>query len=102
MRPLTVLGMMLIIAGIVLIIAGTIQPVVISEGTKGSEGGGRGGFAGCVVIFFVPICFTSSSGGIQWVSILSILFIALFIVMIIIFTYIFLKSLRSITYVGSP
>ncbi len=101
MRPLTVLGIMLVISGIVLIIAGIIQPIVISEEAKRSEGG-KGEFAGCVVIFFIPICFTGSSTSTQWVSIISILFITVFIAAIIIFTYVILKSLRSLTYVGSP
>ncbi len=96
MRPLTVLGIMLIIAGIALIIAGSVQPIIVSTGTENVSS--KGGFAGCVVIFFVPICFSSSVGGTSWVPVILVLFVVVFLALIIFFFYVMMKSMKAVSY----
>ena len=70
------LGLLMIIAGIILIILSFISGSVNSEEVSG-------GFAACVVIFFIPICFGSGNLQPQFLLVLAFLGFSLAILLII-------------------
>ncbi len=55
MKPLTALGLGLVLAGVLLILLSFTQPW--SEVVPNATSSNATGFAGCVIIFFIPICF---------------------------------------------
>jgi len=81
---LTYLGITLIIAGIALTIASTTLNLTNVEGFVG---------ASCVVIFFIPICFTTQSETLANAT--AYIAIALFTILFAVTIYIILKSVRT-------
>ncbi len=75
MRPLTLIGLGLIAIGLILVIASVIS---------GLEGGETStGFVGCVVIFFIPICFGGGETPPSMVLIAAIISFVVFLVFFI-------------------
>lgn len=88
MRLLTLFGLMLIIAGIMLIISSLLKPIVIGGGYSGEV-------TGCIILFFIPICFSSKST-LAWLpSVFGIVALVIVTVAIIVILLRLLGSTRS-------
>lgn len=76
MKPQTLIGLGLVAVGLALIIASIISSV---------DGGGETsvGFVGCVVIFFIPICFGGGETPHSMVLIAAIISFVVFLVFFI-------------------
>ncbi len=93
MRGLKVFGFILLAIGAYLIILSMLLPAPASitivpssshppaTTTQGGGGGVSGGYAGCVILFFIPICFSGGSMP-SWVP---AAFIGAFIAFIVLF-----------------
>ncbi len=96
MKALTAFGIGLVLGGLILIAASILTPAN-NEGLRQQPP--EGGFAGCVVIFFIPICFGSGTSP-QVIQALSLAVFAVFIGLTVFLIYLSRKALRSATYVG--
>ena len=67
-RQLLLIGIMLIIAGIALVIASTLKPIIIST-TPTHLNKSQVEVGGCIVIFFIPICFTGKGLMMPWFAV---------------------------------
>ncbi len=83
---LTYLGLTLIVVGIVLTVASFTLSLTKVEGFIG---------ASCIVIFFIPICFTTQTEAIA--NVITYAVITLFIVFFAIVTYIMFKFMKAVT-----
>ncbi len=92
MRLLTVLGLMLIIAGILLIVASMIKPIIIGAQEETQV-------TGCVIILFVPICF---SGKGVTSSLPIIMGIALFIIALLLIIIMMYKIYKLVSSPAMP
>ncbi len=87
MRGLKAFGVGLILVGIYLTILSFFLPAPAAVSITPSASGGGGssstssGFTGCVILFFIPVCFSGGSAP-QW---LPIAFIGVFIAFVAIF-----------------
>jgi len=90
MRLLTILGLMLIIAGVLLITASMIKPIVI-----GAQEGAQ--VTGCVIILFIPICFSSKGLASFLPIIVGVAFFIIALLLIVMIMYKIYKSISSHT-----
>ncbi|MCD6324544.1 MAG: hypothetical protein J7L55_05510 [Desulfurococcales archaeon] len=95
MKASTALGVGLILGGLVLIVASMLSPSLPPAAPQQpSEGGG---FAGCVVIFFIPICFGSGTSP-EALQFLSLAVFLVFLALTAFFIYVARKSFTEATY----
>ncbi len=81
-------GIGLIMIGFLLVFLSTILsiPSTVPSAPSGNKTSSNvsGGVAGCIVIFFIPICFGAGSPGIiQWLIIVTLVVTVLFLVIIL-------------------
>ncbi len=84
MRPLQLLGVMLIIAGLMLIISSMIKPIVVG-------GEGEANVTGCVIILFIPICFSGKGVMMYLPLIVGLVAIVIMVALFLFFMYKLLK-----------
>ena len=87
-RDLTTLGFMMVFIGIMIIIIASIL-MVFSQPIQDS--GGRVNVGGCIIIFFIPICF---GYGEPWIMVLAITLTIILVIILFLLPYIIYK--RSI------
>ncbi len=95
---LVFIGILIIITGFILVFLASILAVG-TPSTQPSHGGGGGntsvGVGGCIIIFFIPICFGAGTPGLT--SIVLTLAIVLSIILVILFFIAPLIIYRRIT-----
>jgi len=89
LNALKVFGLILILIGLWLVVLSFLtQPpggwgVTATTQPQESQPSSGGGFAGCVVIFFIPICFSSNSMPSWFIALIVGVFLASFIIFIL-------------------
>ena len=85
MKLLRLSGIALLVLGLGLIIASLIPPPSV----------GGGSFAGCVVIFFIPICFGIGNTNTTYLEALSALAVLMFVVLFLFLLYVNKRSVEA-------
>ena len=91
MKALTVLGIGLLVFGAFLIISSLISSGTPSRPPQSTS------FAGCVVIFFIPICFGGRSFNPIFLELLGALTIIIFIALFTLILYVSKKAVEGLS-----